>query len=152
MNFLESTVMSGGKSYIVATAWTDRTIKSVWNSEASEALRHRLPCSWRERRACHLLFYSYMKGVSRWICYPFGSSVDCASDRGLWIVPVDCGLVCRSVLLNHCNLFWLRHVSFSFHRMVGSAYEQDGRRPFELVYHGRFDESRPRSNIPVTGR
>ncbi|KAG0553767.1 hypothetical protein KC19_12G037200 [Ceratodon purpureus] len=31
-------------------------------------------------------------------------------------------------------------------------YKKDGRRPFELVYHGRFDESRPRSNIPVTGR
>nr|XP_024362523.1 uncharacterized protein LOC112275946 isoform X1 [Physcomitrium patens] len=27
-----------------------------------------------------------------------------------------------------------------------------GQKPFELVYHGRFDESRPRSNVPVTGR
>lgn len=29
---------------------------------------------------------------------------------------------------------------------------QDGRRPFELVYHGQFDDSRPRNNVPVTGR
>lgn len=31
-------------------------------------------------------------------------------------------------------------------------YKQDDQKLFELVYHGRFDESRPRSNIPVTGR
>jgi hypothetical protein len=36
--------------------------------------------------------------------------------------------------------------------MVGVACEQDDQKLFELVYHGRFDESRPRSNIPVTGR
>lgn len=30
--------------------------------------------------------------------------------------------------------------------------EQDGRRPFELVYHGQFDDSRPSNNIPITGR
>lgn len=29
---------------------------------------------------------------------------------------------------------------------------QDGRRPFELVYHGQFDDSRPSNNVPVTGR
>ncbi|CAH8253065.1 unnamed protein product [Arabidopsis lyrata] len=31
-------------------------------------------------------------------------------------------------------------------------YKKDGRRPFELVYHGQFDDSRPSNNIPVTGR
>ncbi|KAL8141344.1 hypothetical protein V2J09_007365 [Rumex salicifolius] len=31
-------------------------------------------------------------------------------------------------------------------------FKKDGRRPFELVYHGQFDDSRPSSNIPVTGR
>jgi peroxiredoxin len=31
-------------------------------------------------------------------------------------------------------------------------FKKDGRRPFELVYHGRFDDSRPRSNTPITGR
>lgn len=30
--------------------------------------------------------------------------------------------------------------------------DQDGRRPFELVYHGQFDDSRPSNNTPVTGR
>ncbi|XP_037493437.1 uncharacterized protein LOC105629143 isoform X10 [Jatropha curcas] len=28
----------------------------------------------------------------------------------------------------------------------------DGRRPFELVYHGQFDDSRPSNNVPITGR
>ncbi|KAJ4700913.1 Thioredoxin superfamily protein [Melia azedarach] len=31
-------------------------------------------------------------------------------------------------------------------------YKKDGRRPFELVYHGQFDDSRPRNGLPVTGR
>ncbi|KAL8524584.1 hypothetical protein ACS0TY_014257 [Phlomoides rotata] len=31
-------------------------------------------------------------------------------------------------------------------------YKKDGRRPFELVYHGQFDDSRPSNNIRVTGR
>ncbi|XP_010498587.1 PREDICTED: uncharacterized protein LOC104776251 isoform X2 [Camelina sativa] len=31
-------------------------------------------------------------------------------------------------------------------------YKKDGRRPFELVYHGQFDDSRPSNNIPVSGR
>ncbi|CAA0810015.1 Thioredoxin superfamily protein [Striga hermonthica] len=31
-------------------------------------------------------------------------------------------------------------------------FKKDGRRPFELVYHGQFDDSRPSSNISVTGR
>lgn len=31
-------------------------------------------------------------------------------------------------------------------------FKKDGRRPFELVYHGRFDDSRPRSDTPITGR
>ncbi|KAL2538398.1 Thioredoxin superfamily protein [Forsythia ovata] len=31
-------------------------------------------------------------------------------------------------------------------------YRKDGRRPFELVYHGQFDDSRPSNNVPVTGR
>ncbi|XP_028786315.1 uncharacterized protein LOC114742203 isoform X2 [Neltuma alba] len=31
-------------------------------------------------------------------------------------------------------------------------FKKDGRRPFELVYHGQFDDSRPNSNVPVTGR
>ncbi|RCV11763.1 hypothetical protein SETIT_2G212200v2 [Setaria italica] len=30
--------------------------------------------------------------------------------------------------------------------------KQDGRRPFELFYHGQFDDSRPSNNVPVTGR
>ncbi|KAI5654339.1 hypothetical protein M9H77_31526 [Catharanthus roseus] len=31
-------------------------------------------------------------------------------------------------------------------------FKKDGRRPFELVYHGQFDDSRPNSIVPVTGR
>ncbi|KAJ3683484.1 hypothetical protein LUZ60_013711 [Juncus effusus] len=31
-------------------------------------------------------------------------------------------------------------------------FKKDGRRPFELFYHGQFDDSRPSSNIPVSGR
>ncbi|KAH9757464.1 Thioredoxin domain-containing protein [Citrus sinensis] len=31
-------------------------------------------------------------------------------------------------------------------------YDEDGRRPFQLVYHGQFDDSRPSNNLPVTGR
>ncbi|MCL7032349.1 hypothetical protein MKW94_010682 [Papaver nudicaule] len=31
-------------------------------------------------------------------------------------------------------------------------YKKDGRRPFELVYHGQFDDSRPSNNMRVTGR
>ncbi|XVF37123.1 hypothetical protein REPUB_Repub19eG0118400 [Reevesia pubescens] len=31
-------------------------------------------------------------------------------------------------------------------------YDEDGRRPFELVYHGQFDDSRPSNSVPVSGR
>ncbi|XWS25002.1 hypothetical protein CRYUN_Cryun27aG0033200 [Craigia yunnanensis] len=31
-------------------------------------------------------------------------------------------------------------------------FKKDGRRPFELVYHGHYDDSRPSNNVPVTGR
>ncbi|KAL3840083.1 hypothetical protein ACJIZ3_024674 [Penstemon smallii] len=31
-------------------------------------------------------------------------------------------------------------------------FKKDGRRPFELVYHGQFDDSRPTNGVPVTGR
>lgn len=31
-------------------------------------------------------------------------------------------------------------------------FKKDGRRPFELVYHGQYDDSRPSKNISVTGR
>ncbi|XP_057833169.2 uncharacterized protein LOC131043947 isoform X2 [Cryptomeria japonica] len=31
-------------------------------------------------------------------------------------------------------------------------YDEDGRRPFELSYHGQFDDSRPNNNRPITGR
>ncbi|OMP08908.1 Alkyl hydroperoxide reductase subunit C/ Thiol specific antioxidant [Corchorus olitorius] len=31
-------------------------------------------------------------------------------------------------------------------------FKKDGRRPFELVYHGQFDDSRPSNDVPVTGR
>ncbi|KAG5538529.1 hypothetical protein RHGRI_019193 [Rhododendron griersonianum] len=31
-------------------------------------------------------------------------------------------------------------------------FRKDGRRPFELVYHGQFDDSRPSNNVRVTGR
>lgn len=31
-------------------------------------------------------------------------------------------------------------------------YKKVGRRPFELVYHGQFDDSRPSNNMRVTGR
>ncbi|XP_019052091.1 PREDICTED: uncharacterized protein LOC104590627 isoform X2 [Nelumbo nucifera] len=31
-------------------------------------------------------------------------------------------------------------------------YDEDGRRPFGLVYHGQFDDSRPSNNVQVTGR
>ncbi|KAG2632438.1 hypothetical protein PVAP13_2NG523092 [Panicum virgatum] len=30
-------------------------------------------------------------------------------------------------------------------------FKKDGRRPFELFYHGQFDDSRPSNNVPVTG-
>ncbi|XP_002983790.2 uncharacterized protein LOC9643849 [Selaginella moellendorffii] len=31
-------------------------------------------------------------------------------------------------------------------------FKKDGRRPFELAYHGQFDDSRPNNGRPVTGR
>ncbi|XP_020249912.1 uncharacterized protein LOC109827335 [Asparagus officinalis] len=31
-------------------------------------------------------------------------------------------------------------------------FKKDGRRPFELFYHGQFDDSRPSNNVPVSGR
>ncbi|CAM8998734.1 unnamed protein product [Rhodiola kirilowii] len=31
-------------------------------------------------------------------------------------------------------------------------FKKDGRRPFELVYHGQFDDSRPSNNVRITGR
>ncbi|CAJ1974342.1 unnamed protein product [Sphenostylis stenocarpa] len=31
-------------------------------------------------------------------------------------------------------------------------FKKTGRRPFDLVYHGQFDDSRPSNNVPVTGR
>ncbi|GAB4845114.1 hypothetical protein Ancab_038518 [Ancistrocladus abbreviatus] len=31
-------------------------------------------------------------------------------------------------------------------------FKKDGRRPFELVYYGQFDDSRPSNNVPITGR
>lgn len=31
-------------------------------------------------------------------------------------------------------------------------FKKDGRRPFELAYHGQFDDSRPGNNRPITGR
>ncbi|CAN6458546.1 unnamed protein product [Victoria cruziana] len=31
-------------------------------------------------------------------------------------------------------------------------YDEDGRRPFYLFYHGQFDDSRPGNGVPVTGR
>lgn len=31
-------------------------------------------------------------------------------------------------------------------------FKKDGRRPFELVYHGQFDDSRPGNGVPITGR
>eukprot|EP00249_Psilotum_nudum_P002740 c15867_g1_i1 orf=87-887(+) len=31
-------------------------------------------------------------------------------------------------------------------------FKKDGRRPFELAYHGQFDDSRPNNNKPITGR
>ncbi|KAF5200274.1 Thioredoxin superfamily protein [Thalictrum thalictroides] len=31
-------------------------------------------------------------------------------------------------------------------------FRKDGRRPFELVYHGQFDDSRPNNNMRATGR
>ncbi|KAL6638958.1 hypothetical protein ACP70R_022688 [Stipagrostis hirtigluma subsp. patula] len=31
-------------------------------------------------------------------------------------------------------------------------FKKEGRRPFELFYHGQFDDSRPSNNVPVTGR
>lgn len=31
-------------------------------------------------------------------------------------------------------------------------FKKDGRRRFELVYHGQYDDSRPSNNMPVTGR
>lgn len=35
---------------------------------------------------------------------------------------------------------------------MSAAHEQEGPRPFELVYHGQYDDSRPGNDIPVTGR
>ncbi|KAF3661286.1 putative protein PLEKHA9-like [Capsicum annuum] len=48
-----------------------------------------------------------------------------------------------SVLLYELNIRL-----FNTHDM----FMKDGRRPFELVYHGQFDDSRPSNNVPVTGR
>ncbi|KAK1300798.1 hypothetical protein QJS10_CPB13g00850 [Acorus calamus] len=31
-------------------------------------------------------------------------------------------------------------------------FKKDGRRPFQLFYHGQFDNSRPSNNMPITGR
>ncbi|XP_037410500.1 uncharacterized protein LOC119273455 [Triticum dicoccoides] len=31
-------------------------------------------------------------------------------------------------------------------------FKKDEQRQFELFYHGQFDDSRPRNNVPVTGR
>lgn len=31
-------------------------------------------------------------------------------------------------------------------------FRKDGRRPFELAYHGQFDDSRPSNNVRITGR
>ncbi|KAG9457153.1 hypothetical protein H6P81_001661 [Aristolochia fimbriata] len=31
-------------------------------------------------------------------------------------------------------------------------FKKDGRRPFELFYHGQFDDSRPSNSVAVTGR
>ncbi|XP_077213383.1 thioredoxin superfamily protein isoform X2 [Tasmannia lanceolata] len=31
-------------------------------------------------------------------------------------------------------------------------FKKDGRRPFELFYHGQFDDSRPSNNVRITGR
>lgn len=31
-------------------------------------------------------------------------------------------------------------------------FKKDGRRPFELFYHGQFDDSRPNNNVRITGR
>lgn len=33
-----------------------------------------------------------------------------------------------------------------------TIFSQDGRRPFELVYHGQFDDSRPGNSVRITGR
>ncbi|KAF8404393.1 hypothetical protein HHK36_009276 [Tetracentron sinense] len=35
---------------------------------------------------------------------------------------------------------------------LSDSVGEDGRRPFELVYHGQFDDSRPSNNVRVTGR
>eukprot|EP00271_Cylindrocystis_brebissonii_P015699 TRINITY_DN38678_c0_g1_i1.p1 TRINITY_DN38678_c0_g1~~TRINITY_DN38678_c0_g1_i1.p1 ORF type:complete len:284 (+),score=21.18 TRINITY_DN38678_c0_g1_i1:100-951(+) len=32
------------------------------------------------------------------------------------------------------------------------VFKKDGRRPFELAYHGQLDDSRPSNGVPVTGR
>ncbi|CAL1362938.1 unnamed protein product [Linum trigynum] len=46
---------------------------------------------------------------------------------------------------------WLRMLN-CFNYPFSYLYDKDGRRPFELVYHGQFDDSRTKSNVPVTGR
>lgn len=51
---------------------------------------------------------------------------------------------CKAMLL---LLFWEL-----FAELKNFILWQDGRRPFELVYHGQFDDSRPSNNAPVTGR
>ncbi|CAN1234900.1 hypothetical protein LINPERPRIM_LOCUS4339 [Linum perenne] len=52
-------------------------------------------------------------------------------------------------ICNHCP--FVKHLK-KVMANLSNFYMKDGRRPFELVYHGQFDDSRPNSNVPITGR
>lgn len=69
---------------------------------------------------------SFMAEDARLFNYPFPYLYDRTQD-----VAKDYGAVCTPE-------FYL--------------FKKDGRRPFELVYHGQFDDSRPSNNVSVTGR
>ncbi|KAK8692168.1 hypothetical protein V6N13_075645 [Hibiscus sabdariffa] len=79
--------------------------------------------------------------------YPFPYLYDENQD-----VARDFGAVCTPefFLFKKAKLPSLNQVgndkSVVYHAM------KDGRRPFELVYHGQFDDSRPSNSVPVTGR
>jgi hypothetical protein len=94
----------------------------------------------------------YLQGVGRfWILSPselFGTltSEDPTEDIP-WNIQVNAGIFCwDSCAFSH------HHQHLSANILSSCVFQQDGRRPFELVYHGQFDNSRPCSNTPITGR
>ncbi|KAE8666575.1 V(D)J recombination activating protein 2 isoform 2 [Hibiscus syriacus] len=60
-------------------------------------------------------------------------------------VARDLGAVCTP------EFFLFKKVGNDKSCHEGFIVGNDGRRPFELVYHGQFDDSRPSNSVPVTG-